>query len=299
MKYDSLFSMKMILGVLITVTTVLSGFLVVEHGNLKQQMNRVVSLQDEYHTYTIVFQEVLREYRRMKGIDGERPSILRDAEKKKEAIIESSCPEEQPFLLVNREPDYLKSSLVEYAKERNMNNVLKSLYKKGTKKRTRSKRRRRRKDSSLLSRQLRTKKTKQRQRDIDFCWPVDHSKFWISSFFGARRNLNRSWGFHSGVDMAALKGTPVYAAADGLVVEAGANKGYGNTIVIMHNKKYKTRYAHLKNIYCKHGDRVKKGKRIASVGDTGLVRKKGTSASHLHFEVYSHGKQINPLYFFS
>ena len=134
--------------------------------------------------------------------------------------------------------------------------------------------------------------------DISFAWPLDRSQFWISSFYGARRKPDRSWGFHYGIDMAAIKGTPVKAVAPGVVVEAGVNKGYGNTVVIMHNRKYKSRYAHLHRIYVRVGQSVDIGHCIGAVGDTGLVRKRGKYASHLHFEAYVYNKRVNPLYFF-
>ena len=129
-----------------------------------------------------------------------------------------------------------------------------------------------------------------------FTWPIDRSQFWLSSLFGKRKKPNGSWGFHSGIDMAALKGTPVKAAAGGTVIEARYAQGYGNTVVIKHNNKYKTRYAHLDKIIAKKGQKVSRGQLIGKVGDTGFVRKSGKDASHLHFELYAFGKKINPLY---
>jgi len=103
--------------------------------------------------------------------------------------------------------------------------------------------------------------------------------------------------FHYGLDMAALKGTPVKAAANGKVVEAGNGNGYGNTILLLHNKFFKTRYAHLNRIRVKSGQNVKRGQIIGTVGATGNVRANGTDASHLHFEVHYKNKQVNPLYY--
>lgn len=127
-------------------------------------------------------------------------------------------------------------------------------------------------------------------------WPLERSRFWISSFFG-RRKIARKWGFHMGIDMAALKGTPVRAAAAGNVLEAGANdNGYGNTILLQHDNGYKTRYAHLDRVRIKRGIMVKRGQFIGTVGDTGNVRGNGTDASHLHFEVSRYNRPVNPLY---
>jgi len=131
--------------------------------------------------------------------------------------------------------------------------------------------------------------------DFDFSWPVDRTKFWLSSLFGPRRLRNKGWKYHYGIDMAALKGTPVKAAATGIVLESYWNNGYGNCIIVAHNKKYKTRYAHLDKRLVKVGQKVKRGQVIGKVGDTGLVRGSGKDASHLHFEVYAFGKHVNPL----
>lgn len=141
---------------------------------------------------------------------------------------------------------------------------------------------------------------------ISLFWPVEVCKCWVSSLFGPRGS-----GFHNGVDFAASKGTPVYAAASGVVevVQRSADKaGYGNMILIAHydlklhdernyQTNYKTRYAHLHDLYVKEGDVVKKGQLIALVGATGHVIVKHAKAdpSHLHFEVYRGKSRINPL----
>lgn len=136
------------------------------------------------------------------------------------------------------------------------------------------------------------------QREPLFSWPVEPSAFWVSSLFGPRK-LGGKRGFHAGIDLAAVRGTPVYAAGAGIITEAAYSSGYGNYIVIAHNRKYKTRYAHLDKIHVCVGDSVCAGDCIGRVGATGYVRKsrRGGSASHLHFEVYMKGKPVNPFYF--
>lgn len=134
------------------------------------------------------------------------------------------------------------------------------------------------------------------QKDFLFKWPIEKSKFWLSSFFGPRKNSKTNKiQYHYGIDMAACKGTPVRPAAAGIVLESGWHKGYGNYILIAHNKKYKTRYAHLEKKSVKIGQKVHCKNIIGTVGDTGLVRKSGKDASHLHFEVYAFQRHINPL----
>ncbi len=131
-----------------------------------------------------------------------------------------------------------------------------------------------------------------------FVWPVDPTTFWISSYFGPR-TIKGCKGFHQGIDMAASHGTPVVAAANGYVKEAQYAPGYGNYILLVHPGSYKTRYAHLSRIRVKKGQRVRAGQLIGNVGATGKVTKSkwGTSADHLHFEVYSKGKRVNPFSF--
>lgn len=128
-----------------------------------------------------------------------------------------------------------------------------------------------------------------------FRWPIDKREFWLSSFFGPRKKPDRSWGYHYGIDMAALKGTLVHAAASGTVSYAGYQRGYGNTILISHAGRYTTRYAHLDTIAVSQGTVVSVGRYIGTVGDTGYTITRGRDASHLHFEVSIRGKQVNPL----
>ena len=134
-------------------------------------------------------------------------------------------------------------------------------------------------------------------RDFVFHWPIDLSKFWLSSLYGPRKLRNGTVSFHHAIDMAALKGTPVQAAAGGRVVLADFVLGYGNCILIEHNSRYKSRYAHLDTIQVSVGQVVQSGQTIGTVGDTGYVRKTGRDASHLHFEIYQDNQRINPLIF--
>ncbi len=66
----------------------------------------------------------------------------------------------------------------------------------------------------------------------------------VKCIFSSRK-IKGKWKFHTGLDMAAVKGTPVLAAGAGIVTQALYQPGYGNTLIITHNKKFKTRYAHL------------------------------------------------------
>ncbi len=124
-----------------------------------------------------------------------------------------------------------------------------------------------------------------------FAWPIARKQFWISSYFGwrARKRL------HAGIDMAAIKGTPVKAAASGIVEEACVAGGFGKMVLISHNDAYKSRYAHLHRILVPPGKKVKKGQVIGYVGNSGHVR--GKNGHHLHFEILATNQAINPMRF--
>lgn len=213
-------------------------------------------------------------------------------------------------MVVNREPNYLKQSMIDFMKEHGHETVLKrinfdewrdyhdELLEKaspGNSSATRARKRR----VAAPKRKFKIPDQKLFKVDINFIWPIERDKFWLSSFFGPRKNPNGTWGFHYGIDMASMKGTPVKAAYAGEVIEAGYQKGFGKTIVVYHNHKYKTRYAHLSKILVRVGKQVHQGEIIGKVGDTGIVRSKaGHDPSHLHFEIYVFNKRKNPMYFF-
>ncbi len=114
----------------------------------------------------------------------------------------------------------------------------------------------------------------------------------LSSGFGMRRHPVLGYGkMHKGLDFAAARGTPVYAAGDGVVKRASRFGAYGNYIKIRHNTKLETAYAHLKSYAkgVKAGKRIKQGQVIGYVGTTGR-----STGPHLHYEVLVNGKQANP-----
>jgi len=101
---------------------------------------------------------------------------------------------------------------------------------------------------------------------------------------------------HNGLDLIAGEGEPVYATADGTVSSVTrSGKGLGNVVEIDHGNGYVTRYAHLADILVSKGQKVSRGKRIASVGISG-----NSFAPHLHYEVIKDGVPANPVdYMFS
>ena len=122
--------------------------------------------------------------------------------------------------------------------------------------------------------------------------PVKHAR--ISSRFTLRRwhPILHKYRAHLGIDYAARRGTPIHAAASGVVIFAGRTRGYGNLIKIRHADGYVTLYAHQKAFRrgIRRGKRVRRNQVIGYVGTTGL-----STGPHLHFGLYKNGRAINPL----
>ena len=116
----------------------------------------------------------------------------------------------------------------------------------------------------------------------------------ITSPFGARMHpIFQEVRMHTGIDMGATSGTPIRAAADGVVVFAGARGGYGNATVIDHGDSLATLSAHQSSIFVAVGQRVTRGQVIGAVGCSGYC-----TGPHLHFEVRVNGAPVNPLPYF-
>jgi murein DD-endopeptidase MepM/ murein hydrolase activator NlpD len=121
--------------------------------------------------------------------------------------------------------------------------------------------------------------------------PVDGAR--ITSRFGMRKHPVLGYTrAHQGIDFGAGTGTPILAAGDGVVAEAGRKGGYGNWLRIHHSGGWDTGYGHISR-YAKgihRGSRVKQGQVVAYVGATGLA-----TGPHLHYEVWKNGARVNPL----
>ncbi len=118
----------------------------------------------------------------------------------------------------------------------------------------------------------------------NFVWPTRGT---LSSNYGRR------WGrMHAGIDIAGPIGTPVVAAADGVVVSSSyQGGGYGNVIDIQHSDGSMTRYGHNNRLIASAGQAVKQGQHIADMGNTGR-----STGPHLHFEIHPNGgRTVNPL----
>lgn len=111
----------------------------------------------------------------------------------------------------------------------------------------------------------------------NFQWPINGAlsqKFW--------------WG-HTGIDIPNAIGTSVFPVAEGKVVLASWDGGYGNSVVIKHADGFTSRYAHLANILVKVGDDVEATRVVGTVGATGIV-----TGAHLHLELIWHDEKVDP-----
>ena len=121
--------------------------------------------------------------------------------------------------------------------------------------------------------------------------PVDNAR--MTSRFGMRRHPILGYNrMHQGIDFGAGASTPVFAAGDGVVVEARRWGGYGNWVRIRHTGGFETGYAHLSRFAkgLRPGQRVAQGQVVAYVGSTGA-----STGPHLHYEIWQNGKRMNPV----
>jgi murein DD-endopeptidase MepM/ murein hydrolase activator NlpD len=124
--------------------------------------------------------------------------------------------------------------------------------------------------------------------DSNFIWPLRGR---LTSLYGPRTHpIYGTPDFHTGIDFGVPEGTPVHAAAAGVVSFAGRQGGYGILVVIEHAGGFSTYYAHLSKALVEVGQFVEQGQIIALSGNTGL-----STGPHLHFEIRRFGKPIDPL----
>jgi murein DD-endopeptidase MepM/ murein hydrolase activator NlpD len=112
----------------------------------------------------------------------------------------------------------------------------------------------------------------------------------ITSTYGFRMHpIYLVRDFHSGIDIANKLHTPIFCTANGKVIYAGWQSGYGNTIVVDHGHNYRTIYGHLSKRLVNSGSYVSRGQVIAKMGNIG-----SSTGSHLHYEVHFKGRAVNP-----
>lgn len=118
----------------------------------------------------------------------------------------------------------------------------------------------------------------------------------LTSYFGYRSNPFESdhAEFHPGIDFKGERGDAARCTADGRVVGAGWNGGYGNCVRIAHTNGFETLYGHLSRITVHIGQKVTAGEKIGEIGSTGR-----STGNHLHYEVRKNGKPVNPISYLS
>lgn len=122
----------------------------------------------------------------------------------------------------------------------------------------------------------------------NFDWPVDEARMTRGFFLKPKKKRGRP---HLGIDLAAPKGTPIYAAHEGLIIYVGREfRGYGRMIMVEGREGFATLYAHLSKSLVKAGTRVKKGSLIGEMGRTGRA-----TGVHLHFEIRMKDGPVDPL----
>ena len=109
----------------------------------------------------------------------------------------------------------------------------------------------------------------------------------ITSRYGANSRIRKST--HTGLDIAATKGTPIKVVAAGTVIAASYDGSYGNLVKVDHGNGVETWYAHTSKMYVKVGEQVEAGDVIAAVGSTG-----NSTGPHLHLEIRVNGEHVNP-----
>jgi len=128
-------------------------------------------------------------------------------------------------------------------------------------------------------------------RSTPIDWPVRGR---ITSGFGHRRDpFEQADGeFHRGLDIANALGSPIKATADGVVLVASWQGGYGRMVIIDHGRGFRTYYGHTSKLLVKPGDRVKRGDVVALMGTSGH-----STGYHLHYEIWQNGRAVNPMRF--
>lgn len=146
---------------------------------------------------------------------------------------------------------------------------------------------------------LRTTNLARRQRNIfsrdnvnvlPGVWPVNGR---LMGGYGERSDpFSGEGAMHTGVDISAPQGTPVHVAADGVVIHAGWNGGYGRCVIVDHGNNYQTWYAHLSRMDVIEGQEIRQGDVLGAVGTTGR-----STGAHLHYEVRIGSTPVNPYRF--
>lgn len=128
-------------------------------------------------------------------------------------------------------------------------------------------------------------------KDIPVIPPIALSKLFTQErgFGNYKDPFTGKLSLHNGVDFAAVIGTPVIATANGVVQKTEDHRFWGKRVIIKHKNSFKTYYAHLGTVSVASGKRVRKGEKIGTIGETGLV-----TGPRVHYEIHHNGKAVDP-----
>ncbi len=127
--------------------------------------------------------------------------------------------------------------------------------------------------------------------DIPTMWPLKGVQGYVTAVFGPSIHpFSGQWYLHKGVDLAYGYGVPIIATANGKIVEADYDEGYGNFVKIRHKYGFYTKYAHLQRLYVHPGQEVSQGDVIGTMGNTGI-----STGPHLHYEVHIGSQVVDPV----
>ncbi len=311
---------RMFIAIFVLMCSVPVGLLVTQYVCMRKTITKLLEYQDDYRSYAMTLKRVIRE--KTKNSSEENQTDLKKKMNLSEGDIVLKVPadrevfsidcDEPIFRVDNRDKKQLRFSALAFARKHKLESALLQMFQEtaqqrvvaqGQKKYIVKKKKKRRKKHipavqgmplNLASMML-EESDASIKHDFICQWPLKKGTYRLSSPFGPRKIARRGWRFHPGLDLAAAPGTPVHAVAPGTVVQAGWYRGYGNCVTIAHGKKYATRYGHMKKVNIKVGTKVQTGTVVGKVSNTGNVV--GKNGYHLHFEIHSFGKPVNPLPF--
>lgn len=119
--------------------------------------------------------------------------------------------------------------------------------------------------------------------------------YWLTSPYGLRMDpFTHRRSIHRGIDLAGPYGLEIHASGGGTVISAAYSRyGYGKEVIVDHGFGFRTRYAHLKEIRVKPGQKLERGEVLGTLGSTGR-----STGPHLHYEIIKNGRTVNPMYYF-
>jgi murein DD-endopeptidase MepM/ murein hydrolase activator NlpD len=119
--------------------------------------------------------------------------------------------------------------------------------------------------------------------------------YWLTSTYGYRNDpFTGKRTAHQGIDLAGPEGLAIHCTGEGTVIYAQMNRhGYGKEVLVDHGYGYTSRYAHLRDINVKRGQKLKRGEVLGTLGNTGK-----STGPHLHYEIRKDNRAVNPFYFF-